>query len=117
LPCGWLYAFVLAAVGTGNVVTGAGILLAFWLGTLPALIGIGSVAQLLGQRARRLLPNLSALCLLVIGIGSVWSRYETAEQILPLTPSAWANETKDGADNAAAGANGANDTLPPCHRH
>ncbi|MCW5807902.1 MAG: sulfite exporter TauE/SafE family protein, partial [Deltaproteobacteria bacterium] len=39
LPCGWLWAFVVAAAGTGSPLTGAAVMVAFWLGSLPAMIG------------------------------------------------------------------------------
>lgn len=111
LPCGWLYAFVLAAVGTGSIWSGAALLLAFWLGTVPALLGIGSLAQVLGARAQRWLPALSACVLLVLGLGSVWSRYDTAGRVLQFTPSAW-HESSQTPTSA-----GSDDALPPCHRH
>ena len=43
LPCGWLYAFVITAAGTGNALAGAGLMATFWVGTLPMLtiVGIG----------------------------------------------------------------------------
>lgn len=56
LPCGWLYAFALVAAGTANPATGALVMAAFWIGTVPvlALIGwsAGSVRAKLGPTAR-----------------------------------------------------------------
>ena len=45
IPCGWLYAFVLVAAGTGDVLSGGFMMLAFWLGTVPilSLVGYSSV--------------------------------------------------------------------------
>lgn len=40
LPCGWLYLFVLIAAGTGGVLSALAVMLAFWIGTLPALTGL-----------------------------------------------------------------------------
>ncbi|MFI5246076.1 MAG: sulfite exporter TauE/SafE family protein, partial [Gemmatimonadales bacterium] len=55
LPCGWLYTFVVTAGGTGSALAGAGTMLAFWIGTVPALLAVGFGAQrLLGPLARRL---------------------------------------------------------------
>jgi uncharacterized protein len=116
LPCGWLYAFVLAAVGTGSVFAGAVVLFAFWLGTLPALIGVGSVVQVLGERARHLIPTLSACCLLALGLGSVWTRYEAGERILPWAPVAWEREANTGSASSTLAPN-TDKALPPCHRH
>lgn len=36
-PCGWLWSFVAAAAATGRPATGAVVMLALWLGGLPAL--------------------------------------------------------------------------------
>lgn len=45
LPCGWLYAFVAIAGGTGTISGGAGVMAFFWLGTVPALTAIGVGAR------------------------------------------------------------------------
>jgi len=50
LPCGLVYTLVLAASVSGNPVTGAGIMVAFGLGTLPAMTG----TSMMGQQAQRL---------------------------------------------------------------
>jgi uncharacterized protein len=55
LPCGHLYAFVLGAMAMGSPLEGAVFMLAFWLGTVPAL-GLGTrwlvawIQPKLGQR-------------------------------------------------------------------
>ena len=43
LPCGWLYAFLVTAAGTGSPIRGGLVMLAFFAGTVPvlALIGCG----------------------------------------------------------------------------
>jgi uncharacterized protein len=112
LPCGWLYAFVLTAAGTGSIAAGASILVAFWLGTLPALVGIGSIFQLLGERARKLLPALSACLLLLLGVGNVWSRHGTGQQVLQAPASALPELTPNTDPTAAP----SDANLPPCHR-
>jgi uncharacterized protein len=69
LPCGWLYAFVGTAAGTGSPGRGALVLLAFWLGTVPLLAGIGSgVRQALARSGRALQV---ATAVLVIGLGFI----------------------------------------------
>lgn len=74
LPCGWLYAFVAVAAGTGSALAGAGVMATFWLGTVPALAVVGvSVRRLAGPIGRRL-PLLSAVALIVVGLGTVWMR-------------------------------------------
>ncbi len=74
LPCGWLYTFVVTAGGTGSPLDGAGVMAAFWLGTVPILLGVGLGAQrLLGPVARRL-PLAGAALVLVLGLLSISGR-------------------------------------------
>lgn len=74
LPCGWLYAFVTAAAGQGSPAGGALLMGAFWLGTIPMLVGLGGLVSLLGQKARSYLPQLSIVVLLALGLGTVLMR-------------------------------------------
>jgi uncharacterized protein len=74
LPCGWLYAFVLTAAGTGNPLNGALVMAIFWLGTLPALIVVGSgVRQLLGPLGRRA-PAITSVLLVLVGLYTLLGR-------------------------------------------
>lgn len=56
VPCGWLYAFVATAAGTGRALSGMGVMFAFWLGTIPALVaasvGLHGLSVRLGKQAR-----------------------------------------------------------------
>jgi sulfite exporter TauE/SafE len=71
LPCGWLWAFVATAAGTGSARAGALVMLAFWAGTLPVLVAVGVGAQrLLGPFARRL-PVASAALLVALGLATL----------------------------------------------
>lgn len=73
LPCGWLYSFVWVALATENPVKGALVLLSFWMGTLPWMMGSGWLFDWLNRclnqrlRSRRWLNG--AVALLVIGVG------------------------------------------------
>jgi sulfite exporter TauE/SafE len=53
LPCGFLYAAVASAAASGNPLLGAAAMLAFGLGTAPALIAVGIAGQAAGRRWRR----------------------------------------------------------------
>ncbi|MEM1026749.1 MAG: sulfite exporter TauE/SafE family protein [Planctomycetota bacterium] len=72
LPCGWLYAFVLIAAGTGSVFGGLSVMTAFWLGTLPALVALGVGLQgslaALRQRLPKLTAWATAAAMLFIGV-------------------------------------------------
>lgn len=68
LPCGWLYAFVALAAGTGSPTSGVLVMLAFWAGTIPALaavgLGVDGLRHVIGPRLRM------ALCTCLIGVGA-----------------------------------------------
>lgn len=67
LPCGWLYLFALVAAGTGSWVAGPVVMIAFWLGTVPALIGVVMSTKLLAGRLRQFVPVAIALMMIVAG--------------------------------------------------
>jgi sulfite exporter TauE/SafE len=69
LPCGYLYAVAITAAQSADVATGAMMLLAFGIGTVPALLVIGTATQWLGTRAR--IWMLRSAGLLVAGMGLV----------------------------------------------
>lgn len=68
LPCGWLYAFVISAAATGDPISGAAIMAAFWLGTVPALVAFGTIVQKLNQKVLAFLPRLAAIIILTLGL-------------------------------------------------
>jgi sulfite exporter TauE/SafE len=72
LPCGWLYSFVAVAIATGSPVAGAGVMVAFWLGTLPVLSSLGLVAQLAGDAFMRHAPRISAGLMIVAGLLAIF---------------------------------------------
>lgn len=82
LPCGWLYAFVLSAAGTGGSVAGAWLMLAFWLGSLPGLVGASLVLKQLWPRLRRHAPLLSAAALVSLGVVTVAIRWPASAESL-----------------------------------
>jgi sulfite exporter TauE/SafE len=74
LPCGWLYAFVLVAAGTGTVISALAAMLAFWVGTLPLLSLLGWSSASLAPRIRFALPWISIVACLVLGIFTMTTR-------------------------------------------
>jgi sulfite exporter TauE/SafE len=76
LPCGWLYAFVIAAAGTASPLAGSAVMAAFWAGTLPLLAGVGAGARrLLGPIGRRS-PALASLILIGAGLFVLCARLD-----------------------------------------
>jgi sulfite exporter TauE/SafE len=71
LPCGWLYTFVVTAGGTGSAIAGAAVMLAFWLGTLPMMLGVGLGVGRIARPVARHLPVASAVAVLLLGALSI----------------------------------------------
>jgi uncharacterized protein len=67
LPCGWLYLFALFAAGTGSWLSGSVVMLAFWLGSVPALVAVVMSTKLLTGRLRQFVPVGVALMMIVAG--------------------------------------------------
>ena len=68
LPCGWLWAYVLVAASTGLPGRGALVMLCFWLGSVPALSGVGLLADQLRRRLGRHAPRITAAAMLGLGV-------------------------------------------------
>jgi uncharacterized protein len=74
LPCGWLYAFVVTAAGTGAPWPAMVTMAVFWLGTVPALVAVGVGARTLSGPLRARLPQVTALALVAVGVFSLARR-------------------------------------------
>jgi sulfite exporter TauE/SafE len=68
LPCGWLWAFVIAAAGTASPLSGALVMLAFWLGTVPAMTGVLALGGTLFATLRQRMPVITACVLIGLGV-------------------------------------------------
>ena len=69
LPCGLVYSSVAIAATSGSAGSGMLVMLAFWLGTMPALMLAGASAKKLGQwTSRPMLRRLTGVLLIGIGI-------------------------------------------------
>jgi sulfite exporter TauE/SafE len=71
LPCGWLQSFVVAAAATRSPWTGAALLGAFWLGTLPALAATPWLARTVAKPLFRRAPRAAAILLILAGLGGL----------------------------------------------
>ncbi|AFY35310.1 sulfite exporter TauE/SafE family protein [Calothrix sp. PCC 7507] len=67
MPCGFLYAAQIKAAETGNLWMGAATMLAFGLGTLPTMLGIGVATSLVSRDQRSQLFRLGGWVTLAIG--------------------------------------------------
>ena len=70
LPCGLVYSVLVSALASGSAVSGAALMLAFGLGTLPNLLGMGLFARQIQPFLQRLWVRRVA-GLVVAGFG-VW---------------------------------------------
>lgn len=103
LPCGWLWAFVITAAGTGASWSGALAMAVFWAGTLPVMVTLGAGMQgALGVLGRKL-PVLT--CLLLVGVG-VWTLVGRST----LDPLAIANASTRHGPTTVPG----DDDVPAC---
>ncbi len=68
LPCGAVYAMALLAAVSGSPLNGAGIMLVFGLGTLPAMLGLGFSTSFLSLRLRSYLYRAAAILVVFVGI-------------------------------------------------
>lgn len=78
LPCGWLWAFVVMAAGTGEPVSGGAVMLAFWLGTVPMMLGLMTALAPVLARVRAKVPRATAIVLVVVGLGTLALRWRDA---------------------------------------
>lgn len=109
LPCGWLYAFVIVAAGTGNPLYGALAMAAFWLGTLPVLVAVGTSISTLGGRIARHVPALVAVAITAAGVFTVSQRAAIGPVALNSARAA------TGTDPSAAVERIDQSELPCCH--
>lgn len=70
LPCPWLYSFVTVAAIAGEAERGAAIMFAFWLGTLPALLVVGTVFE---ASLRKLLTGFPRLSIAALALSALFS--------------------------------------------
>jgi hypothetical protein len=109
LPCGFLYAFALAAAATGSPLGGALVMAALWLGNLPALLGFGLLLAGALSRLKRHIPLLSAASVLLLGVFTLNSRVN-----IPAFAMASVTDTLPAKATAAVRAPSADDC--PCHK-
>lgn len=81
LPCGWLYSFIAVAVASAHYITGAGIMFAFWLGSVPALLSIGVVIRTLRSRYPKFMPQLTSGLLVFAGFVSISTHFGLFQQM------------------------------------
>ncbi|MGE5193394.1 MAG: sulfite exporter TauE/SafE family protein [Deltaproteobacteria bacterium] len=79
LPCGLVYAYLVLAAGSGDILVGAAITALFGAGTVPLMVLTGVGTSLLTLNARRYLLRAAAFCVIATGVltitrGVGWAR-------------------------------------------
>lgn len=73
IPCGLVYTMLVNAISTGSAIQGAGLMLAFALGTMPNLLLIGMLAGAAARLAQSLAARRIAGGIVVLfGIYTLW---------------------------------------------
>ncbi|MGM9636961.1 MAG: sulfite exporter TauE/SafE family protein [Eubacteriales bacterium] len=68
MPCGPLQSMQILALASGNPITGALSMLAFSLGTVPLMLGLGSLVSLLGRKFAAQVTTVGSLLVVVLGL-------------------------------------------------
>jgi uncharacterized protein len=71
IPCGTTLAMEALAISSGNALSGAAILSAFILGTVPVFFGIGFITSILGDNFRDKFLKIAAIAVLYLGLTSI----------------------------------------------
>ena len=68
MPCGPLQSMQIVALASGNMFTGAFSMFCFSLGTVPLMLGFGSVVSALGKHFTRQVLRVGAMLVVVMGL-------------------------------------------------
>jgi uncharacterized protein len=79
IPCGFLYAAQIKAAATGDLWKGAMTMLAFGLGTLPSMLGIGLSTARMSANRRSQLFRMGGWVMLTIGILTLFRSSEMVD--------------------------------------
>ncbi len=90
LPCGVLYAAIAAALALANPLAAILGVLAFWLGTLPAMVMAPALLKRILRPLGSRWPRATGLALILLGLLTLGQRW----QRLQSTPAAQAQEAK-----------------------
>ncbi len=101
LPCGFTQALQLYVLTTGSFVRGAVILLAFALGTAPALLALGWASSSLKGKAGKFFLQFSGALVIVLGIWNIQNGFAIAGYPISF-PSLGSSSVEAANTNATA---------------
>ena len=68
MPCGPMQSMQIIALGSGNPVSGAAAMLMFSLGTVPLMLGFGSMVSALGKKYTKIVMRVGSILVVVLGL-------------------------------------------------
>ncbi|MBU2104214.1 MAG: sulfite exporter TauE/SafE family protein [Nanoarchaeota archaeon] len=68
IACGPLQAMYLYAMGTGGFISGLSALVAFGIGTLPVMLGFGSLATVISHKTTAKILKAAAIIVIILGV-------------------------------------------------
>lgn len=72
IPCGLVYGVLISAATSGSLLKGGGMMLAFGLGTLPALLAYGQLASTLSAWGGAIFQRCMGAAVALLGAAGVW---------------------------------------------
>ena len=85
MPCGPLQSMQIVALASGNPVTGALSMLLFSLGTVPLMLGLGSLVAALGKKFTKAVNYVGAILVAVLGLAMLSQGASLSGFLLPET--------------------------------
>jgi sulfite exporter TauE/SafE len=79
MPCGLVYSVLSVAAVSGSAPHGALVMLAFWLGTLPALAAVGAGARRAFNARFRKLSGAALVVAACVSIGALWPSHDRTQ--------------------------------------
>ena len=80
LPCGMVYSMLVFSMSGGTGMQGAGIMLMFGLGTMPAVVGMGLMAnKLLAYMQKKWLKGIFGSMIILFGLWTIWGALMIAQ--------------------------------------
>ncbi len=68
MPCGPLQSMQIIALGSGNPVSGSLAMFMFSLGTVPLMMGLGSLVSVLGKKYTKMVMQVGCILVVVLGL-------------------------------------------------
>lgn len=116
LPCGWLFAFAAIAAASAAPSTGALVMAAFWLGTVPAVVIASNGARAVFAGLGRAAPVAMGAAMVAVGLHAAFVRGPSAGKVLEdARAAAHAGESATLA-NLAERADAERSEIPACCR-